>query len=194
MDESWSAFWSTIFNEKWRLVIRYFNVGNHELRWNTVSIDRCWEIVRLFTRWKSNESTCSLSRWNVRRKQSEKDNSMSNVSELFLKILSDRIMKNKSFSFRFQLIESCWTFKEALRPTFQQICEYLRQYLNRITPIDYSDLDYVDLPARSSTSISDFVCPAVHPPSSSGIATDSNSHSHITSVPTTTTTSSSSLS
>ncbi|CAF1052258.1 unnamed protein product [Adineta steineri] len=90
----------------------------------------------------------------------------------------------------FQLIESCWTFKETLRPTYSQICETLRQYLYGSSPIDYSDLDYVDFPAISSPSMSDFASTTVLPVSTSGIASDTNSHSHIT----TAATSSSSLS
>ena len=87
--------------------------------------------------------------------------------------------------FSFQLIESCWIFKESLRPTFTQICENFRRYLYGSSPIDYSDLDYVDLP-----SISDFASTTVLPVSTSGIATDTNSHSQTT----TAATSSSSLS
>ncbi|CAF1581702.1 unnamed protein product [Adineta ricciae] len=90
----------------------------------------------------------------------------------------------------FQLIESCWTFKENLRPTFTQICESLRRYLYGSSPIDYSDLDYVDLPSMSSPSMSDFASTTILPASTSGIATDTNSHSQTT----TATTSSSSLS
>ena len=92
--------------------------------------------------------------------------------------------------FSFQIIESCWTFKESLRPTFMQICDELRCYLYGASPIDYSDLDYVDFPPVSSPSISDFASTTVLPISTSGIASDTNSHSHIT----TTATSSSSLS
>ncbi|CAF0751826.1 unnamed protein product [Adineta steineri] len=90
----------------------------------------------------------------------------------------------------FQLIESCWAFKETLRPTFTQISENLRRYLYGSSPIDYSDLDYVDLPSLSSPSISDFASTTILPASTSGIATDTNSHSQTT----TATTSSSSLS
>ncbi|CAF2821688.1 unnamed protein product [Rotaria sp. Silwood2] len=90
----------------------------------------------------------------------------------------------------FQMIESCWTFKESLRPTFTQICGSLRHYLYGSSPIDYSDLDYVDFPPISSPSMSDFASTTILPLSTSGIASDSNSHSHIT----TTATSSSSLS
>ncbi|CAF4584686.1 unnamed protein product [Rotaria socialis] len=90
----------------------------------------------------------------------------------------------------FQLIELCWTFKESLRPTFIQICESLRCYLYGSSPIDYSDLDYVDYPPLSSPSISDFASTTVLPVSTSGIATDTNSHSQTT----TAATSSSSLS
>jgi hypothetical protein len=92
--------------------------------------------------------------------------------------------------FSFQLIESCWTFKEALRPTFTQLCENLRRYLYGSSPIDYSDLDYVDFPQLSSPSMSDFASTTILPASTSGIATDTNSHSQTT----TATTSSSSLS
>jgi len=92
--------------------------------------------------------------------------------------------------FSFQLIESCWTFKESLRPTFIQICENLRRYLYGSSPIDYSDLDYVDFPSISSPSMSDFASTTVLPISTSGIATDTNSHSQTT----TAATSSSSLS
>jgi hypothetical protein len=87
-------------------------------------------------------------------------------------------------------MESCWTFKETLRPTFTQICENLRRYLYGSSPIDYSDLDYVDYPPISSPSMSDFASTTVLPLSTSGIASDTNSHSHTT----TTATSSSSLS
>ncbi|UJR21112.1 hypothetical protein I4U23_024212 [Adineta vaga] len=90
----------------------------------------------------------------------------------------------------FHLIESCWTFKESLRPTFARICEILREYLYGSSPIDYSDLDYVDFPEISSPSMSDFPSTTILPLSSSGIASDTNSHSHVT----TTATSSSSLS
>ncbi|CAF3929533.1 unnamed protein product [Rotaria sordida] len=90
----------------------------------------------------------------------------------------------------FQIIESCWTFKESLRPTFTQICGSLRHYLYGSSPIDYSDLDYVDFPPISSPSMSDFASTTILPLSTSGIASDTNSHSHIT----TTATSSSSLS
>jgi len=92
--------------------------------------------------------------------------------------------------FSFQLIESCWTFKEALRPTFTQLCENLRRYLYGSSPIDYSDLDYVDFPTISSPSMSDFASTTILPASTSGIASETNSHSHIT----TAATSSSSLS
>jgi hypothetical protein len=92
--------------------------------------------------------------------------------------------------FSFQLIESCWTFKESLRPTFIQICEILRRYLYGSSPIDYSDLDYVDFPVISSPSMSDVASTTILPVSTSGIASDTNSHSPIT----TTATSSSSLS
>ncbi|CAF0926691.1 unnamed protein product [Rotaria sp. Silwood1] len=90
----------------------------------------------------------------------------------------------------FQLIELCWTFKESLRPTFTQICENLRGYLYGSSPLDYSDLDYVDFPPLSSPSMSDFASTTVLPISTSGIATDTNSHSQTT----TAATSSSSLS
>ncbi|CAF2813254.1 unnamed protein product [Rotaria sp. Silwood2] len=90
----------------------------------------------------------------------------------------------------FQLIELCWTFKESLRPTFTQLCESLRCYLYGSSPIDYSDLDYVDFPPLSSPSISDFASTTILPVSTSGIATDTNSHSQTT----TAATSSSSLS
>ncbi|CAF4156007.1 unnamed protein product [Rotaria socialis] len=90
----------------------------------------------------------------------------------------------------FQIIESCWSFKESLRPTFTQMCENLRRYLYGSSPIDYSDLDYVDFPPISSPSMSDFASTSVLPASTSGIASDTNSHSHTT----TTATSSSSLS
>jgi hypothetical protein len=81
--------------------------------------------------------------------------------------------------FSFELMESCWTFKETLRPTFYQICEHLRRYTFISAPIDYSDLDYVDLPPRSSPSTNDVVSTAASPVSTSGIATDSNSQSHV---------------
>ncbi len=92
--------------------------------------------------------------------------------------------------YSFQLIESCWTFKESLRPLFSQICENLRRYLYGSSPIDYSDLDYVDFPPLSSPSMSDFASTTILPVSTSGIATDTNSHSQTT----TAATSSSSLS
>ena len=90
----------------------------------------------------------------------------------------------------FQLIQSCWTFKEILRPNFTQISDNLRRYLYGSSPIDYSDLDYVDYPPISSPSTSDFASTTILPLSTSGIASDSNSHSHLP----TTGTSSSSLS
>ena len=71
------------------------------------------------------------------------------------------------------------------------MCENLRRYLYGSSPIDYSDLDYVDFPPISSPSMSDFASTSVLPASTSGIASDTNSHSHTT---TTTATSSSSLS
>ncbi|CAF0895728.1 unnamed protein product [Didymodactylos carnosus] len=52
----------------------------------------------------------------------------------------------------FKIIENCWEFKENLRPSFQQVCERLQRYLYGTSPIDYSDLDYVDLPLSPSTS------------------------------------------
>ncbi|CAF0798978.1 unnamed protein product [Rotaria sordida] len=84
----------------------------------------------------------------------------------------------------FQLIELCWTFKESLRPTFTQICESLRCYLYGSSPIDYSDLDYVDLPPLSSPSMSDCASTTILPISTSGIATDTNSHSQTTTAAT----------
>lgn len=87
-------------------------------------------------------------------------------------------------------MESCWSFKDSIRPTFTQICDILRQYLHTSPPHqDYSDLDYVDYPPMSSPSLSDFQSTTVLPISTSGIASDTNSHRT-----TTATTSSSSLS
>ena len=88
--------------------------------------------------------------------------------------------------FRHKLMDACWTFKEALRPTFTQICVNLRYYLYGSSPIDYSDLDYVDFPPLSSPSISDFASTTVLPVSTSGIASDTNSHSRVTTMGTST--------
>lgn len=83
-------------------------------------------------------------------------------------------------SFRFHLIESCWQFKESFRPNFSEICGILRKFSIRSSPIDYSDIDYVDLPIHCSSSISQLAFDHVQPVSTSGIATDSQSHSHMT--------------
>ena len=170
MDESRSVVRSEILDEKWRLVLFDFGLGNHDVRWHSISIDCRGETVRLSEEWPSNESTELLSHRDV---------------SLFASIV-----RSHSSSFSFGLIESCWEFKENLRPTFSQICEHLRRYLYGSSPIDYSDLDYVDLPPLSSDSISDLASTTILPASTSGIATDSNSHSQMT----TTATSSSSLS
>ena len=171
MDESRSIIRSKIFDEKWCLVVFDINLGDHDLWRNTVSIDWSREIIRLSPWWKSNESTNSLSRWNVNE---------------ILAVVSFPICSSSSF----QLIESCWIFKESLRPTFTQICERLRRFIYGSSPIDYSDLDYVDYPPISSPSTSDFPSTTILPLSTSGIASDSNSRSHLP----TTGTSSSSLS
>ena len=153
------------------MVLRYFSVGNHDLWWYTLSIDSCWTFIWLSKKWKSNEPTSALSSWNVK----------------FCFCINWDFYGSL---FSFQLIELCWTFKESLRPTFIQICESLRCYLYGSSPIDYSDLDYVDYPPLSTSSISDFASTTVLPMSTSGIATDTNSHSQTT----TAATSSSSLS
>ncbi|CAF1328939.1 unnamed protein product [Didymodactylos carnosus] len=91
----------------------------------------------------------------------------------------------------FQIIENCWEFKENLRPTFQQVCERLQRYLYGTSPIDYSDLDYVDLPLSPSSG--DFTQTMTPTSATNTTMTNDDIRSSIPSTITTTATSSSSL-